>query len=185
MIGVAWTQKASSAPRPYCPHQPPHHPMLSSLEFNSYLHLSLKISQQNIYKQRWYILISPSSRLWQRHETPRSTRLSTCTIPNAMTHFISPPDSRGTLGVFWESLFTILACTDIAAESHATSGHVWPNTPFIHYSSDYSYRHYRALTPKSHDFLPRYPYPHCAKPLTYPSNAKAVIQAYEEIWSWH
>ncbi|KAN0091647.1 hypothetical protein V8E51_017494 [Hyaloscypha variabilis] len=40
-----------------------------------------------------------------------STFKSTCTIPNKTTHFVSSPDTRGTLDILWSCLFTIIACT--------------------------------------------------------------------------
>jgi len=145
MIDVVWTQKASSAPRPYCPHQPPHQPMLSSLELNSYLHLSLKISQESIYKQWWYILISPSSRLWQRHETPRSSQPSSQLAPSQMpwrTSFttvrIITTDTTGR--VHWSRM---TLCRDIRT---LTVQH--PNIPKQHEGRDPGWRGDLKLTLK-------------------------------------
>lgn len=36
---------------------------------------------------------------------------STCTIPPSRVNFVSSPDSRGILDIFWSCLFTIIACT--------------------------------------------------------------------------
>jgi hypothetical protein len=40
-----------------------------------------------------------------------STFKTTCSVPNIITHFVSSPDTRGTLGVLWSCLFTIVAYT--------------------------------------------------------------------------
>ncbi|KAF7874221.1 hypothetical protein EAF04_002893 [Stromatinia cepivora] len=34
-----------------------------------------------------------------------------CAIPATTTNYVSPPNSRGTLNIFWSCLFTIIACT--------------------------------------------------------------------------
>ncbi|KAE9368936.1 hypothetical protein N431DRAFT_561241 [Stipitochalara longipes BDJ] len=34
-----------------------------------------------------------------------------CTFPNTTTHYVSSPDSRGSLNILWSCLFTIIACT--------------------------------------------------------------------------
>jgi hypothetical protein len=36
---------------------------------------------------------------------------TTCTVPNITTHYVSSPDTRGTLDILWSCLFTIIACT--------------------------------------------------------------------------
>lgn len=40
-----------------------------------------------------------------------STFKTTCSVPNTTTHFVSSPDTRGTLDILWSCLFTIIACT--------------------------------------------------------------------------
>jgi hypothetical protein len=40
-----------------------------------------------------------------------STFKTICSIPNTTTHYVSSPDTRGTLDILWTSLFTIIACT--------------------------------------------------------------------------
>jgi len=40
-----------------------------------------------------------------------STFKTICSVPNTTTHYVSSPDTRGTLDILWSSLFTIIACT--------------------------------------------------------------------------
>ena len=46
-----------------------------------------------------------------RASSVESTFRTTCTVPNTTTHYVSSPDTRGTLDILWSSLFTIIACT--------------------------------------------------------------------------
>ena len=102
------------------------------------------ISREHL-QTRWYILISPSSRLWQRHETPRSSQPSSQLAPSQMpwrTSFttvrIITTDTTGR--VHWSRM---TLCRDIRT---LTVQH--PNIPKQHEGRDPGWRGDLKLTLK-------------------------------------